>query len=386
MEWPDPAIGVIESTRQDSMLQEPLLATRIWSSDNPGSVRTRKYLTGTNMIVDGVGVEVGTTPRDVLGEWGNSRVYHYPGGAGRRHATPLLLVYALILRPYILDLAPGRSLIEELVDRGFDVYLLDWGVPTAEDHRAGLERYVHRVLAEAVRCLQEHTGAPRLSILGHCQGGTISTIYSALYPDTVRNLILLAAPIDFDPGHQGTLGTFTLWARNLRDPQGFADVGANVPADVAARLSRVATTMTMGLVPGFREGLARLAEQLTVDEGGRAWLGICRWVDDHVPFPGRLFEQWIRWFYQGNQLVRGELCLDGEAVRLDRISASLLNVVGSEDLVTPLAQAVSTPEHLGAQDTRSLTVAAGHVGLIVGPDARTEVWEPMIRWLTERSD
>lgn len=133
-----------------------------------------------------------------------------------------MLVYALILRPYILDLVPGNSFVEYLVEKGFDVYMLDWGIPGNEDKHLSFEDYVLDYMPEAVEQVLTNSHAEELTLFGYCQSGTISAIYASLLPDKpLKNLVLLTTPIDFAPEDPGLFGLWTIWSRNsekLLDP------------------------------------------------------------------------------------------------------------------------------------------------------------------------
>ena len=78
---------------------------------------------------------VAQTPKQVIWTLNKAKLYRYIPvvPAEQRHKVPLLLVFALMNKPYILDLRPGNSYIEYMVKQGYDVYLLDWGVPGIED-------------------------------------------------------------------------------------------------------------------------------------------------------------------------------------------------------------------------------------------------------------
>ena len=367
-------------------LDRPTSFNNVWPEDNPESVRVRKYLTGTHLLVNSVGVKVGTGPREVVWAAGKARLYRYASKHADPFPIPVLLVYALVLRPYILDLVPGRSLVEHLVDNGFEVYLLDWGAPNENDGNTGLEEYVLDRLPVVVNNVLARSSGSRVSVLGHCQGGTMAAIYAALHPgEALRNLIMLAAPVDFAPPDPGPLGTWTLLTRRgYPAPEWLLGPSGNVPADVPGRLLQAATEALVSMW-GWTEALAELRDRIAEDEEQRAWLGAARWVDDAVPLVGRMFSQWMHELYQENRLIEGALRLRGRPVDLSRVEASVLNIAGTFDTIAPLAQTASTLEHLGSNDVASLVVARGHVGLVVGPSTRSEVWEPMTEWLAERS-
>lgn len=359
---------------------------RLHPSDNPESVRVRKYLTGTHWLLAYDGVEVGQTPRRVVWSRGATTLYRYEPRTADPHPVPVVLVYALILRPYILDLVPGRSLVAHLLDAGLDVYLLDWGDPGPDEGRLTLDDLVADRLASALTAAREHAGSGEVTVVGHCQGGTLSAMHAALGGrDAIRNLVLLAAPIDFAPRRPGRTGLWTLWSRQGWYPtRFFTDAAGRVPLDVPAR-SLLAATRAVGQLTGWPQVLGRRGASRATDTETGAWLGACRWVDDARSLLGTAFEQWVRECYQQNRLVRGTFRVRGDRVSLAAITADVLILAGTGDYITPAAQATVADRLPGARGRTTLVVDAGHVGLLVGPTAREAVWEPMTGWLTPRS-
>ena len=129
------------------------------------------------MVLQETGIETGQTPRETVWTRGKARLYRYePDKPGRHSSVPVLLVYALILRPYILDLVPNNSLFEYLVGEGFDVYLLDWGIPGDEDKNLSFEGYVLYYLPEALESARSNSRAEGLTLFGYCQGGAMAAM------------------------------------------------------------------------------------------------------------------------------------------------------------------------------------------------------------------
>src|SRR3712207_6841352 len=183
--------------------------------DGPETVRFRKYATGTHVLLEEIGVETGVTPREVVWTKNKARLYRYrraDGGAnGRRRPVPGLMIYGFVLKPYILDLVPGNSLVEYLVEEGFDFYLLDFGISGAEDVGLSIEDFVLDYVQGAVQKVLESSGAGKISLFGHSQGGTLSAMYASLFPNgPLKNLVLLSTPTEFAPRNPGPLGLWTL--------------------------------------------------------------------------------------------------------------------------------------------------------------------------------
>ena len=134
------ASGKVEPGRRGSsrMDEWSLGPFGICDYDGPETVRLRKYATGTHVLLEEIDVETGATPREVVWSKSKAKLFRYlrpderPGeGLGRRRSVPVLLTYGFVLKPYVLDLVPGNSMVEYLVGEGFDVYMLDLGISDA---------------------------------------------------------------------------------------------------------------------------------------------------------------------------------------------------------------------------------------------------------------
>src|SRR5919202_6713746 len=222
------------------MIEWRLTPFEISSYDNPETIRFRKYATGTHLVVHGgTEVEVGLTPKDVVWHRGEARLFHYESARQKEYTVPVLIVYAPILRPYILDLVPGNSFVEYLLGEGFDVYLLDWGNAGPEDKHLSFEDWILDYMPEAVESVLRSSQVQQLTIYGYCQGGTMSAMYASLFPEEhLKNLSLLATPVDFAPEDPGIFGLWTLWSRNSEDhfdPDLIVEAFGNVPEDFLKR-------------------------------------------------------------------------------------------------------------------------------------------------------
>ncbi len=182
--------------------------------DNPEAVRLRKYLTGSNLLLHLVDIETGQTRKKLVWTRDNVRLHRYGVASEKRYRVPILITYALILRPYILDLTPQNSLVRYLLEQGFDVFMLDFGLPEEGDVDLPLEVYVRDYVGGAVEQVSAESGSTDITVLGHCMGGTLAAIYASTHqPNSPRNLVLLAAPIDFTPDPPGLTGLWTLFTR-----------------------------------------------------------------------------------------------------------------------------------------------------------------------------
>lgn len=324
---------------------------------------------------------IGQTPKEVIWTLNKAKLYRYipVQPKERRHPVPLLLVFALMNRPSILDLQPGHSFVEFLVQKGYDVYLLDWGVPGLEDKNLGFDDYALEYLPRAIRKLKAISGVNEFSLLGWCIGTIITTIYAALRPDDgLRNLILLTAPLDFSRKEE-------IWFARWTDER-FFDVDkvlavfGNMPGemiDYGAKALRP--------VENYLASYLKLWDNLDNPDLVKAWLAMNTWVTDLIPMAGGAFRQLIVDLYRNDRLMRGELIIRGERVDLTRIRANLLNVIAESDHITPPCQSETLLSKVSSTDKEVLRLKGGHIGSMAGSAASKSTWPHIDEWLAPRS-
>jgi polyhydroxyalkanoate synthase len=327
-----------------------------------------------NVLLTQDDARIGVTPRDVVWTHRATTLYRYRS-ANRRHPVPLLLVFALINRPDIFDLRPGNSFVEYLLSEGFDVFLVDWGVPGEEDDDMGLDAYVCDELHWAVRETLHAADAEELSLLGWCIGGTLSAMYAAMHPGgPVRNLALLTTPID-------TTGSlYKTWVDPLD-----ADLVADSLPVVPGQMIDVANKL-MKPVTNYWTTYRKLWENVLDGSFKRdSWQAMARWVADNPPFPGAAYREWIREMYHQNSLVKGTLRLRGERVDLRRIDQNLLVVTAGADHIAPPPGTAPIFDLAQSGDVTHIDRPGGHIGLMAGSKSRDEIWPDLAEWLAERS-
>jgi polyhydroxyalkanoate synthase len=338
-----------------------------------------KYAEGVRLMSEGPRMPTGQTPREVVWAKNKARLYRYEPSTEKKHPVPILMVYALINKPYVLDLLPGNSLVEYLIDGGFDVYLLDWGVPGDEDTDLSFDDYVLDYLRPATSKVLRASGAEGYTLFGYCMGGTMAAMHAALFPDEpLANLVLLTTPIDFAPEKTGLLG---LWTDEKRlDPDLVVESFGNVPSEIIENTMRMLKPVT-----NYVGTYAAMWDCILEEKPMGTWKAMNKWVGDGTPFPGTAFKQWIRDFYQQNKLVRGEIRLREHRVDLAQITCPLLNVAAERDHICPLPQAEPTTDLVSSEDKEFVVLDAGHVGLLTGRSAKKDLWPKVASWLEERS-
>lgn len=320
---------------------------------------------------------VGDTPHDVVYEEDLLKLLHYRRDTPPTVREPLLICYALVNRPYILDLQQQRSVVRRLLQRGFDVYMIDWGVPTAADRTMRLNDYICGLMKRASDFVLQRAATSQMNLLGYCMGGTMSTIFTTLYPEIVKNLVLLAAPIDFS-GDESLLHVWT--QEKYFDVDRLIDSYGNCPGSVLQSAFRM-----MRPVQNFIEKYTSFADNMHDDNYLENFFAMERWGQDNIPVAGETFREFVKCFYQGNQLVKGEYMIGGKRVLLDRITCPLLLLVAAFDhLVTP-SSTLGIEPHVKSRDLKKMTIQAGHVGLVVSSKAHKQFWPEATQWLAERS-
>ncbi|MGC4028012.1 MAG: class III poly(R)-hydroxyalkanoic acid synthase subunit PhaC [Steroidobacteraceae bacterium] len=312
-------------------------------------------------------------PRDEVWRSGKVALYRYRATARPAGLPPVLMVFALVNRPTILDLAPDRSLIRGLLAAGLDVYLIDWGCPDGADRYLRFEDYINGYLDAAVREILATHGIPALNLLGICQGGTFSLCYTALHGRAVRNLVTMVTPVDFKTPEN----LLSRWVSGIDVDLMVAN--GNVSGQVlnnaylALRPFRLTQQKYVDLVRGGASA-ARVAEFLRMEQ----------WIFDSPELPAEFFRQFVKWLYQENRLVAGTLELGGRKVSMQDITQPVLNIFATQDHIVPPSASLPLARHVGSRDYTAMPVEVGHIGMYVSSRARGTVPAAIAQWLAAR--
>jgi len=318
----------------------------------------------------------GVTPYEVVYEGGKVRLRRY-AAQGKAHRTPLVFVYALIKRPFILDIYPGRSVMGNLTRQGFDVYMVEWIPPSRADSWRGFDAYVNRDLGDTVRAVKNLTAAPNISMLGYCFGGLLTLLYAALHPDDVKNLITLTTPFDT------AVAANPLYNLENRFSGQTVDLITSVYGNCPAWFIRGLFTATAVVHHAIDKyvGLYRNKEK---EDYAEFFDLFEQWMSGDVPLAGRIFREVSREIFQKNLLKRGEFSVGGERVELANVVCPLLNAIGELDDVVFPASSLPLIDFVGSEDKRNLTFPAGHIGMVVSGAAQKHFWPEVGAWLAER--
>ncbi len=314
------------------------------------------------------------TPRSTALEDGPAKLYRFvpPKGVVARKAAPVLLVPSMINRWYVLDLGTGRSVVEALVNEGFDTWVLDWGVPNDEDRDFSWDDAIAR-LDRMFRRVRRMTGEKKLSVIGYCMGATLSAIHGALHPDWYASLMSLMGPIDFEEAG---------FMRTLTDPRWF-DAYIAEAGNVAAQQMQTAFFLLHPTQQASKwVTLADRASKLDL-EYVQSFAAMETWTNDYVPFPADAYIRYIEELYQQNCLIRGTHQIDGRSVDLKEIICPVMTVVAERDQICPPKAATALVTAVGSTETRVLSIPGGHVGAVVGSKAKHRLYPELVTWLKE---
>ena len=330
-----------------------------------------RYVRGTHRP------RLGVTPRDVVWRSGKAQLWRYRG-PGIRYGPPVVIVHSLVSRSYILDLRPGNSLIEYLTNAGLDVFLLDWGAADELDADNDLARYVDFYIPRAVAAVKRESGADEITLVGYCLGGVLTALYAAGYEAApVRNLILMATPIDFDQ-----MGAMVAFLREGRlNAEELVDDTGNVPADVLySGFYMQAPTTEIAQK-------ATLLDNLWNDEFVEGFQAMGQWSRDHVPFPGALFRELVEELVRKNVLMTGAIRVGDRKIELANARGNVLNAMAERDNVVPPAAVEPVMNLIGDPARREeLRLPGGHVTFGTGRSAVKHTMPRLTGWIIEHSD
>jgi polyhydroxyalkanoate synthase subunit PhaC len=327
---------------------------------------------GSEYYADPDATVVGQTPRECVFQQGRIKLYRYlaPDGTPAADTEPVLLVYSVINKPYILDLVPGYSFVEHLLSQGLDVYLIDWGEIEAGDRETTLDSYIDPGIRGCVDAIRERTGADQVSLFGHCIGGNLALMYAALHPDDVARMVILTTPITAAEG-----GVVALWTdRDVFPVDAIVEAYGHMPA-------KLIRYTFMAIKPYYEVMKFKLfLENLNNDAVMDLFYPVDRWANENVDIPGEVFRKFITEVFHDEQFARGKTRINGRKVDLKAITCPLLNLAATRDWIVPQPSAEVLGELVSSEDNRFVPIEGAHVGIMIDPRSRTH-WTTMSDFL-----
>ena len=317
---------------------------------------------------------VGPTPKTTVWSRGKVELWRYDT-SGVRYRPPVLLVPSVVSRNYVFDLHRGNSFVERLLEHGFAVYLVEWGIAGRDESGSTLETYIDDLLPELTQAACEDAGSEDVTMLGYCFAGMLTLLYVAGHPEApVRNLVTLAPPVDYGPSE----GMTKLFAPGRLEPEDVLDEDGNVPGDVV-REAFAMRKPTSDLIT-----YANLWENLWKDDYVEGHQAMAQFIREQVPLPGALLRQIVDKLIRGNDLAGGTLELSGRTVSLADVKCPLLVVMAERDELVPIESTHALRKFMGP-NMEELCLPAGHVGLITGRKASTVTIPHILGWMADHS-
>jgi polyhydroxyalkanoate synthase len=336
-----------------------------------------RFVNGVEWLTRDPKAVVGRTPYDVIYRKDKLEVRRYHlGSVPPRYEVPILLIPPLMVKPFVFDLYPGRSLVAFLLMHGFAVYLVDFGEPDGADAYVTLDDYVLDWIPAACRAVKADAKSRELSLLGYCMGGLFALLHVAANKDTsVRNIVSIGAPVDATK-----LGLFAWMSKLAGNQMEFLvrRIG-NVPGGLSSTVFRLLTPMKN--VTRYGDLFMNMWDREYVN----GFDAMNQWVSQFIDYPQGAFLQFARDFMQHNKLVKGQMRFGSKAADLRRIKASLLAFAGKTDQIAPIAAAHAILDAVGGSDKMFRIAPGGHMGVFAGSTAPSQVWTPAAEWLAARS-
>lgn len=335
---------------------------------------SQKFAAGIPALQAAAGVEVGCSDKEVVFRDDKITLYRFKPIAKPAGVTPVLISYALVNRPYMMDLQHDRSLIRRLLEQGLDVYLIDWGYPDGADRFLDLDDYINGFLDRCVQFVLDQHGIDKVNLLGVCQGGTFSLCYSALHPERIKNLVAMVTPVDFKTPEN----LLSKWAQDM-DVDAVVDSGGNVSGEML-------NVAYVSLMP-FRlmqQKYVSMVDILGDPKQVENFMRMEKWIFDSPDQAGDAFRQFTKWFFQENRLIKGTVELGGEKVDLKKISMPVLNIYGRQDHLVPPSASIPLANHVGTQDYTAFEMDVGHIGMYVSGKSQKQLPETIAKWLKDR--
>lgn len=350
---------------------------------------THEYVEITKKILKGIknlsnlkeeDIKIGITPKETIYEEEKVVLYRFQPMVEQPLKIPVLIVYALVNRPFMVDLQENRSLVANLLKLGLDVYLIDWGYPTRADRWLTLDDYINEYMNNCVDVVRTRHGLDKINLLGICQGGTFSLCYSSLYPDKVKNLIVMVTPVDFhiSKAPLNMRGGSTL-GKEAIDVDLMVDALGNIPGSFL--------NLDFLMLKPHQLGIQKYLDFLEIMDSQEQVLNFLRmekWIFDSPDQSGEAYRQFLKDFYQGNKLIQDEIIIGGKQVRLKNINIPVLNVYAQKDHLVLPPSSLALEKYVGSEDYTVRAFPVGHIGMYVSSKVQRDLPPTIVDWLKVR--
>lgn len=311
--------------------------------------------------------------RPAIWKSGSSRLLDFGGGSSGK---TILVIPSLINRSHILDLMEGLSILQYLANNGLRPLLLDWGTPSDAERRFDLNAYATKRILPAIDVARS-TSNRDIGVLGYCMGGTLAAGVVAHKGNGIGAFATIGSPWDFE-ANSGIAAALRMMAKTANAEQFLDDIGqvfGVIPADVFQTLFAMINPMQACVK------FQRFDQFSTASPEAHKFVAIEDWLADGVPMTtGAAQDLLVNW-NTNNATASGDWMLFDQPVVLEKFTKPALITCGKRDSIVPMT--VSTPLATALPNSRILSPDAGHIGMIIGKTAPTDVWVPISRFFHE---
>ncbi len=330
----------------------------------------------SDVLLEPLETEIAVTPYDVVYEEDRVKLKHYKPTVEIKLKRPLLVVYALINRETMLDLQPGRSVVQNFLQEGIDVYMIDWGYPARKDRYLTIDDHVNGYIDNVVDFILDKHNLNKIHLMGICMGGTFCVIYSALHPEKIKNLVTTVTPTNFDTNQ----GLLHIWMKDM-DVDRIVDTYGNIPGDIM-NMGFLLLNPARLMIDKYVGFIENMANKTFVEN----FVRMEKWIFDSPDVPGETFRQFVRDCYQKNLLIQSKMEVGGKRVDLKKITMPLLNYYGKYDHLVPPEACELLTSKVGSKDVEDICLDTGHIGIYVSSKYQKEFAPRIARWLKERDE
>lgn len=349
-----------------------------WKKSFEESIRTqKKFLEGFDTMLGMTDApQPGFSEKIEIYAEDKMKVYRYkPLVKSGVNKIPTLIVYALVNRETMMDLQEDTSFVQNMLHDGQDLYIIDWGYPTQEDMYLTLEDYIQGYINNAVEAVKAHAKKEKINLLGVCQGGTFSLMYTALHPDNINALVTMVAPVDFSTDD----GLLFRWGKYL-DIDKMVDAYGVIPGDFMN--NGFLTMKPISLIVGK---YLNLIDDFDKPEVMSNFLRMENWIFDSPGQAGETIRQFINDLYKDNKLIKGQMKIGDQKVDLKKITMPVFNIYAEKDHIVPPSASKPLEKYVGTKDIETHGIPTGHIGMYVSSKAKKEVAPMISKWLKEKS-
>lgn len=323
-----------------------------------------------------INTSISETPYQIVYTEDRVRLKYYklPKGVKKKIKTPLLITYALINRETMLDLEPKRSIVKNFLNKGIELYIIDWGYPTKKDKYLTIEDHICGYMDNIVNYIRIRENVPKINLMGICMGGTFSIIYSSIFTKKIKNLITTVTPTNFNTSQ----GLLHLWMKGMNIDTLVSSYG-NIPGDLM-NLGFLLLNPAKLVLDKYKNFVNNIDNKRFVEN----FVRMEKWIFDSPDVPGETFRQFIKDLYQNNLLIKNKMVIGDNKINLKRIDIPLLNFYGEYDHLVPPEACNKITSAVGSKDVEDVGLKTGHIGIYVSSKYQNVFVPKIIEWLKSR--